>query len=363
MRVGSLFTGIGGFDLGFERAGMSVAWQCEIEPHARAVLARHWPEVPCVEDVQTVTRALASVAPVDLVCGGFPCQDVSVAGRRAGLAGERSGLWFEFRRVIEELRPRWVVIENVPGLRSSNGGRDFATILGGLAELGYLGAWWSPDAQYFGLAQRRKRVFIVGHLGDGRAGNVLPDAASVCWTPPPRRAEGQEVAGTIGGRSGEGGARLDLDSHGAYVFDLAQVTHPENRSQPSSVLAPSMAATGQLVVGTLTASLANTTGTAGKNGGPAANVVAVQDIQGMKKAQNGSGFGVAVAYTLDATATQGVATTSGIRRLTPREWERLQGFPDDWTAGHADTHRYRMLGNAVAVPVAEWIARRIMEVS
>ena len=127
---GSLFSGIGGFDLGFERAGMECAWQVETDIRARGVLARHWPEVERYEDVRNVGRN--DLRAVDVVCGGFPCQDVSIAGRRAGLAGERSGLWFEFHRVLDELRPRWCIIENVPGLLSSNAGRDFATILSGL---------------------------------------------------------------------------------------------------------------------------------------------------------------------------------------------------------------------------------------
>ena len=185
MKVGSLFTGIGGADIGFERAGATIEWQCEIDKHASSVLARHWPGVPNHGDV---TMIGAHVGKVDLICGGFPCQDVSVAGRRAGLAGERSGLWFEFHRIARELRPEWLLIENVPGLLSSHQGADFAVILQGLAELGYGVAWRVLDAQYFGLAQRRKRVFIVGHLGDGRAAEVLFEREGVRWDPPARRA-------------------------------------------------------------------------------------------------------------------------------------------------------------------------------
>ena len=120
MKLGSLFSGIGGLDLGFERAGFEVAFQCEIDPHARRVLAQHWPGVECYPDVSTLNRPPA----VDVLCGGFPCQDVSVAGRRAGLDGERSGLWFEFHRILSVALPRFCVIENVPGLLSSNGGKD-----------------------------------------------------------------------------------------------------------------------------------------------------------------------------------------------------------------------------------------------
>lgn len=130
MRFVSLFSGIGGFDLGFERAGMTCLAQVEIDANARAVLARHFPTVQQFEDVRHVGRH--NLPACDVLCGGFPCQDLSVAGDRAGLAGERSGLYFEFQRIIMELRPTYVVIENVPGLFSSNDGRDFAIVLGGL---------------------------------------------------------------------------------------------------------------------------------------------------------------------------------------------------------------------------------------
>ena len=135
LRYLSLFSGIGGFDLGFDRAGMVCAGQVEFDEKARAVLAKHWPDVPRLNDVREVNGD--EFGSIDLICGGFPCQDVSVAGRRAGLAGERSGLWFEFHRLIDRVRPRWAVFENVPGLLSSNGGRDFAVILRGLVECGY----------------------------------------------------------------------------------------------------------------------------------------------------------------------------------------------------------------------------------
>lgn len=147
----------GGFDLAFERAGMTCLWQCEIDPLCRRVLARHWPEVARYEDVRKITGA--KLAAVDAVCGGFPCQDLSIAGRRQGLAGERSGLWYEFYRVLQHLRPRWVVIENVPGLLSS--GDDLQNILDSLTQIGYAVDVNVLDSQEFGVAQRRRRVFLV----------------------------------------------------------------------------------------------------------------------------------------------------------------------------------------------------------
>lgn len=160
LTVGSLFSGIGGFDLGMERAGMSVRWQCEIDKAARGVLRRHWPEVTCYEDVRDVGIGAERV---DVVVGGFPCQDVSVAGRRAGLAGERSGLWFEFLRVVCAIRPRWVVVENVRGLLTSHAKRDFGTVLGGLAGGGYDAEWDCLPACAFGAPHTRERLFIIAY--------------------------------------------------------------------------------------------------------------------------------------------------------------------------------------------------------
>src|SRR5690606_5073530 len=129
LRVGSLFSGVGGIDMGLERAGMRVVWQAEKDRQCRAVLRRHWPDVTLYEDVRDVGRS--NLAPIDVLAAGVPCQDVSVAGRRAGLAGERTGLFFEFVRIADELAPGWLVFENVPGLLSSNGGEDFAVCLEG----------------------------------------------------------------------------------------------------------------------------------------------------------------------------------------------------------------------------------------
>jgi DNA (cytosine-5)-methyltransferase 1 len=161
MRFGSLFSGIGGFDLALERAGMECAWQVEIDVSCQRVLAKHWPDVKRYEDVRDCGKE--NLEPVDLICGGFPCQDVSLAGKRAGLEGKRSTLWSEFSRIICELEPRWVVIENVFGLFSSDNGRFFGNILGDLAESGYDAEWEVLPASAFGAPHRRERVFIVAY--------------------------------------------------------------------------------------------------------------------------------------------------------------------------------------------------------
>lgn len=179
MTVFDLFSGIGGFSLGLERAGFTTQYFCEIDPYCRGVLAKHWPHVPCFEDVRTVRGV--DLTPVDLLCGGFPCQDISLAGKGAGLSGERSGLWFEYARLIDEIRPRYVLIENVSALRS----RGLDRVLGSLAALGYDAEWHCIPACAVGAPHRRDRVWIVAYTrcvgGDGWRGECGgPEAAGSC---------------------------------------------------------------------------------------------------------------------------------------------------------------------------------------
>lgn len=156
MTFGSLFSGIGGIDLGLERAGMTPLWQCEIEPYCRAVLRRHFPGVPCYDDV----RLIDATAPrPDLICGGFPCQDISYAGKGAGLEGARSGLWYEFARIAETLRPSYLLIENVSALRS----RGLDKVLRCLASVGYDAEWHCIPASSVGAPHRRDRVFVIAY--------------------------------------------------------------------------------------------------------------------------------------------------------------------------------------------------------
>jgi DNA (cytosine-5)-methyltransferase 1 len=399
MKFGSLFSGIGGFDLGFERAGMTPAWQCEIDKAASGVLNRHWTNVPNIGDVRDVRRN--TVGSVDVLCGGFPCQDVSIAGKRAGLAGERSGLWFEFARVIDELGPRTVVIENVPGLLSSNDGRDFAVILSGLVQFGYGVCWRVLDAQYFGVPQRRRRVFIVGSLGDGRAAEILFERESMSGNIAPSREAGEGFTGIAGTLSANGGG-LDRPAGNANELDFcvpigidSELNADENmigaiRSHQSGGSELYVAAFQQNTRdevrliggdGQIVGALSSQAGMKQQNYVMAhgqANAEIVSDgspsltrnheapilINLVNSGANQNNVKQAdVMDTLDTWAQFAVQRTAGIRRLTPTECERLQGFPDGWTAGQADTARYRQLGNAVAVPVAEWLGKRIMESS
>lgn len=166
--IGSLFSGIGGLELGLERALTNggfvprVAWQCEIEPYARRVLAKHWPNTKRYEDVRTIGKD-ETIEPVDIICGGFPCQDLSYAGKRAGLGGERSGLFWELMRIVRLVRPGYVILENVPGLLTADNGEAMGSVLGALAESGYDAEWDCIPAAAVGAPHRRDRIFILAN--------------------------------------------------------------------------------------------------------------------------------------------------------------------------------------------------------
>ncbi len=219
MTYGSLFSGIEGFGAGLDAAGMRCAWQVERDKDALRVLQKHYPDVPRFADVRGFNGASIPLRP-DLICGGFPCQDLSVAGRRAGLAGKRSGLFFEFARIVYDFAPRWILVENVPGLLNSNGGLDFAAVLEaftgccyqvpaegwrswGIATGPLYGiAWRVLDAQWFGVAQRRHRVFLVGYLGDHRrAAEVLFERDCLPWDSPQSRRAWPDIAAAVRSRS------------------------------------------------------------------------------------------------------------------------------------------------------------------
>ena len=376
MNAVSLFSGVGGFDLALERNGIPVVASVEIDKKARGVLARHFPNAQLFSDVKEVTGGQlrdAGFVPDDgVITGGFPCQDLSVAGRRAGLAGERSGLFWEIVRLAAELEPRWLVLENVPGLLSSNGGRDMGIVLGALGELGYGFAYRVLDAQYFGVAQRRRRVFIVGCLGDGGSapGEVLALRDGVRGNPAPSREAGQEVAGD----AGTGVAKplrtkrrhdLDNETYVPFVKIIRSGARDENGDLPPEVWAE------REVAPTLNA-MDNT-------GDSRATVLAFShnsatDIQPsehtmMTLRTQHQGAGPAIARTLTArhdSSPDGdrgfniVPHESTVRRLTPEECEALQGFPRGWTDGQPDSARYKQMGNAVSVPVVEWIVKRLV---
>lgn len=186
--VGSLFAGIGGFDLGFEQAGFQTAWQVEIDEINRAVLSDRFPHAQQFADVRT---ALPDLWPVDVIVGGFPCQDVSIAGKRKGLAGERTGLFYDAMHIVDTLKPRWLVLENVTGLLNSNDGKDFQEVVKSLAQCGYVGFWRVLNAAYFGVPTARRRVFLVAGLGAFPPIGFMADAGAVGELPQSAEADGE----------------------------------------------------------------------------------------------------------------------------------------------------------------------------
>jgi len=381
-KVLSLFSGVGGFDLGLERAGMETVFQCEWDKHATKVLERHWPNVPRWGDISTLTgEHILRYAPVvDVVAWGSPCQDLSVAGRRAGLSGERSGLFYEGIRIINELRrltngryPGISIWENVPGALSSNRGSDFGEVLHELDEAGAsFSEWRILDAQYFGVPQRRRRVFVVSVFDPATAERcpepLLSVAESVRRNPaeskPPAQTITQKTARGIGGNDALLGSEIvgALDTSDAKMISNQYVmmnkcvvetftkskraqNRYDNETWVEGKLAPTLNAFD--VRGTRATALVAFDTQFGSN----AHIYT--DLAPPIKASQQS---PSVAYESEETA--GMA----VRRLTPVECERLMGWPDDWTAGQADTQRYRQCGNGVASPVAQWIGERIMGV-
>jgi DNA (cytosine-5)-methyltransferase 1 len=391
LRYLSLFSGVEAASLAFQPLGWTCAAVAEVDPAACALLAHRLnasrpkympdPDEPGIGDNVRADRAraiaavahlpaygtpgtlpnlgdvslissemIAALGPIDVVIGGSPCQDLSIAGRRAGLEGARSGLFHEQLRIFDAARSlcgaRWLVWENVPGAFSSNRGRDFGVVVGAMAGLDVsvprdkwgtegvalgprgLVEWSVLDAQFFGLAQRRERVFVVLDTGNwSDRGPVLVEPESLRGDSPPRREAGESVAGTLRAGSG-GGCGPDADD----------------------------AKRGMLIP---TVSMCLNAGGMGRIDAESETLLVAHTLraEGHDASEDGTGRG----------ASRSGVPAAGVRRLTPRECERLQGAPDDYTlvprgkAGKpmADSPRYKMLGNSFAVPVVRWIGERI----
>jgi DNA (cytosine-5)-methyltransferase 1 len=359
MRYLSVCSGIEAATVAWHPLGWEAAAFSEIEPFPRAVLRHRWPNVLLHGDFTTIKGD--EYGPIDLLVGGTPCQSFSLAGLRGGLADDRGNLALEFLRLARRLRPRWLVWENVPGVLSSNRGRDFGAILGGMVELGYGVAYRVLDAQYFGVPQRRRRVFVVGYLGDGRrAAAVLFECHSLQEHPPPRREAGEGAAPTIASRpSGGGGLGTDFDLDGGLIpyraegFDASgDGTGRGTRLVPVSFSAKDDGAAVAFAENSRAEDCraAVAFDLRGREGG-----ALPEGPHGTANIRSASG-GSSRSY---------VAHPWAVRRLTPRECERLQGFPDDYTLipyrgkPAADGPRYMALGNSMAVPVMRWIGERI----
>ena len=431
MKYLSLCSGIEAATVAWESLGWEPTAFAEFDQFPSAVLAHHYPDVPNLGDISKIDGK--KYKETDIVVGGTPCQSFSVAGLREGLDDERGNLAFEFCRLVREVQPLWFVWENVPGVLSSNEGRDFGSILGAMGDIGYGVCWRVLDAQFFGVAQRRRRIFVVGYLGDWRpAAAVLFEPESLRGDPTASREKGKEVTGTLGSRSTAGGGLgTDFECAGGLqpgegkVFpEIAQtVTAREHKE----VTCGGFGITGNPVVlpiqdqatrhgGKDDRGKGNGLGV-GEEGDPAhtltggdRHAICIQGSMIGRKEENGpqgEGVNEEISFTQNATDRHAVVYenhpmdsriketdqspscaarwgTGGnnlplvqaaahlnhmtVRRLTPIECERLQGFPDDYTKipyrgkpaeKCPDGPRYKACGNSMAVPVMRWIGERI----
>jgi DNA (cytosine-5)-methyltransferase 1 len=317
LRYLSVCSGVEAASAAFEPLGWKPVGFSEIEPFPSAVLAHRFPQVKNYGDLTRFREWPIEPGTVDLLIGGTPCQSFSVAGLRRGLADPRGNLALTFLALADHLRVPWVVWENVAGVLTSGGGRDFGSLVGALGELGYEWAYRTFNAEHFGVPQRRRRVFLVAHRGD-RAGpaQVLFEREGVRGNP--REAEAQVPSGATWWNGDRVSQTLDA------VLAKGQMMPEKNRFP----------------------------------------VVAVES-SGLLEAEPAK----AVLAHLRAVGRSTAPAGRTLRRITPREAERLMGFPDDWTLvpwrgkAASDTVRYKALGNSFAVPVVRWIGERITAVN
>lgn len=298
MKVLDLFSGIGGFSLALEKIGMETVAFCEIGKNQQKVLKKHWGKIPIYDDIKNLTeKELDNHGAIDLICGGIPCQGFSMVGKRDGLAGKESQLFYEFIRIVNYVKPKWIIIENVPGMLSSNAGKDMQEIITKISECGYGYAWRILDAQYFGVPQRRRRIYIIGHYG-------APWGASA-----------------------------------KILFEPESCGRHTKKSKQTGKKAPTLLASG-----------AGTNRSAGI--GSECDYLIPLNISNTLTCGNRLNHDDNYIFTKDIR----------LRRLTPLECVRLQGFPDDWLEGLnlSDTSKYKCVGNSVAIPVIKWIGEKIM---
>ena len=376
MRYLSVCSGIEAATVAWHPLGWQPVGFSEIEAFPSAVLAHHYPDVRNYGDMTKYKEW--DLESIDLLVGGTPCQSFSVAGLRRGLEDPRGNLALTYVGILDRLRPRWCVWENVPGVLSSSGGRDFGSFLGALAELGYGFAYRTLDAQYFGVAQRRRRVFVVGYLGDWRpAAEVLFERESVRGDPAPSREARQEIAGAT-----KTGARPGCEQPYGIANCLTQRMHKGINTTLDEGQTPILQA---IPIHDQATRFAGKRGHnqdgkgnglgVGKPGDPAPTLTkGDKHAVAFQLAGDRDNPSVSVseqtAFCLPANPMsdrgQSVAINMAVRRLTPIECERLQGFPDNYTnipwrkaIDSPDGPRYKALGNSMAVPVMKWIGERL----
>jgi DNA (cytosine-5)-methyltransferase 1 len=444
--------------MGADNAGLVTKWQCEIDNKPRSVLKKHWPDIKQYEDVKDVKGN--EVEPVDVISFGSPCQDLSVAGKRKGLTGERSGLFHQAIRIAKEMQdategqyPRFIIWENVRGALSSNEGKDFEKVIEEMASLGAVDiSWRLLNTTNFGPPQRRVRVFVIADLRGNCAREILSQPTRLLWHPPKGKQKRKGTARKTKASSGstkqiancipselyhkssitnqdvnnghlivdetiyfkphlEDGARVQTNTMGTLTANMgtggnnvpmvAEVYSKAKRAQSKEdnetwkegTVSPTLNAmdnTGEsfatvIAIQNTVIGRADTSGPQGKGhteeGDPmftidttsphaVATVIAIQDARDINKKQNGSGINddAKVMYTIDTASEHAVLSTAyKVRRLTPKECERLQGWPDDHTKYDSDGNelsdsaRYKMCGNGISTPVAQWICENLVK--
>ena len=454
MRYGSVCSGVEAATMAWHPLGWKAQWFSEIEPFPSAVLQHHYPEVPNLGDMTLIhSNPIFNETTIDVLVGGTPCQSFSVAGLRKGMEDPRGNLALEFCRIANKAKPQWIVWENVPGVLSSNGGKDFASLLGALGELGYGFAYRILDAQHFGVPQRRRRIFVVGYLGDWRpAAAVLFESESLCRHIAESRGKREKVTRAIEGgpatyrkssrattkdgletwveddvsntlncfdvgdvRStvsvvepdswwdgGQTAASLTTRCHDQYMPDKGHFSaviqkdvyenHP-NDSRVKEMGETSSTVTSRWGTGGGNTPIVSETKWLPPNDSETMGSLLARDYKGMGNQDLIDGRGLVVSekgiavdmynmsvndrtsQTISSSAsdinhTGGTIQNSRVRRLTPVECERLQGFPDNFTnipyrnkPESPDGPRYKAMGNSMAVPVMAWIGKKIQEVS
>ena len=346
MTLGSICDGIGGWQLAAVRAGIKPVWSSEIDKFCLSVTARHFPETIQLGDINHISDA----PKVDIITAGTPCQSLSLAGRREGLKGE-SGLFFSAIKLVRRINPEFFVWENVPGALSSSGRNDFRIVLEEIlkesiplpkywANAGVVDgrkcqvAWRILDAQYWGVPQRRKRIFLVADFRGRRAGEILFEREGVSRNSAACEDEKQTVA-TRPARN----VNSAIVAYGIGRDAFNQGRNAQYKPTVERELQPSLTARGAAAVATVY-----------DNHWKDARIKPVGEIAPTVSAMYGTGG-----------LNTPLVKTSLVRRLMPLEYERLQGLPDNWSQGGSDAARYKALGNGMAQPCADWILRRIVE--
>ena len=368
MKVFSMFSGIGGFDLAMRNLGHEIVGACEIDKYAQQVYRKQFPRVPIHDDASKVQAE--SLPQFDVLCGGFPCQAFSIAGQRKGFKDTRGSLFFEIARIAKEKRPSILFLENVKGLFSHDKGETFRTIISSLDEVGYDVEWQLHNSKYH-VPQNRERVYIIGHLRGQRSRQVFP-LGGIDKKPAKKTIAPVDNIPVVNDRSGlrevERATCLDAnyfkghDYHGARTMIMAWSSSGRDGFRETRIKLGECNTlnTGDGCRGQSTANYVALT----ERRTDEAKAIRKKSMQedgvdwsprrGKELVQRDDGLAncVTTGQTKESLITDGIR----LRKLTPVECERLQGFPDNWTEGISDTQRYKCCGNAVTVPVVQWIA-------